>query len=574
MRYRTQYLGLAFLGLTLSMAAPAHGQKMAYGGGGDSAESGGDGGSESGAGESGGRDRKSHKGRGGRHVSITPYIEAAQVATAQLSPGHETLTYSTLAAGLDANVQGRNTQAAASIRYERRFGYGKSTSGDTISGVARIGTAIVPRAVNFEAGALAARSKIERNGSTVLGAPISNGGSTQIYSVYAGPTVHTHAGNVAIDGGYRFGYTKVGNDSNIVNAPGGPPVDVFDHSTVHNAELHAGAKAGTALPVGVGVGGGYYQENVSNLDQKITDLHARADVAVPIGPDLQLVGGVGYEKVQVSSRDVLRDSGGNPVIGSNGRYVTNSSSPRVMAYDTRGLIWDAGVMWRPSSRTALEAHVGRRYGSMTYYGSFAYAPNSRSSLNISVYDSISGFGGQLNRALAGLPTDFETSRNPLSGEMNGCLVSLEKGNCLSGALGSVRSASFRGRGVMASYGVRLGRIQAGLGAGYDRRKFIAAPGTILASANGQSDTNTWLAGYVNARLDSRSALSTNVWASWFKSDFVGSGDGTAMGINSAYNRSISDHLSATAAVGVDGVSRSAQPDNWNASALLGLRYSF
>lgn len=572
MRNRTQYLGLAALSLLLAMAVPAHAQKMSYGG-----SDGADGGNEGdGAGDSNGNGNgKKHTSKhGGKRVSLTPYIEAAQIATAQLSPGHDTLTYSTLAAGLDANIQGRNTQAAASIRYERRFGYGKSTSGDTISGVARIGTAIVPHAVNFEAGMLAARSKIESNGSAVLGAPISGGGSTQIYSAYAGPTVHTHSGNVAIDGGYRIGYTKVGNDSNIVTAPGGPPVDVFDHSTVHNAELHAGTKAGTALPIGVGVGAGYYQENVSNLDQKISDLHARADVAVPIGTDLQLIGGVGYEKVQISSRDVLRDGAGNPVIGSNGRYATDTSSPRVMAYDTRGLIWDAGVMWRPSRRTALEAHVGRRYGSMTYYGSFAYAPNARSSLNISVYDSISGFGGQLNRALAGLPTDFETSRNPLSGEMNGCLVSLEKGNCLSGALGSVRSASFRGRGVMASYGVKLGRIQAGIGAGHDRRKFIAAPGTILASANGKTDTNTWLAGYVNARLDSRSAISTNVWASWFKSDFVGSGDGTALGINTAYNRSISDHLSATAAVGVDGVNRSTQPDNWNASALLGVRYSF
>ena len=39
-------------------------------------------------------------------------------------------------------------------------------------------------------------------------------------------------------------------------------------------------------------------------------------------------------------------------------------------------------MWRPSRRTALEAHVGRRYGSMTYYGSFAYAPNKNLSFTI------------------------------------------------------------------------------------------------------------------------------------------------------------------------------------------------
>ena len=42
-----------------------------------------------------------------------------------------------------------------------------------------------------------------------------------------------------------------------------------------------------------------------------------------------------------------------------------------------GLIWDAGVMWRPSRRTSLESYVGRRYGTMSYHGTFAYAPSSR-----------------------------------------------------------------------------------------------------------------------------------------------------------------------------------------------------
>ena len=110
-----------------------------------------------------------------------------------------------------------------------------------------------------------------------------------------------------------------------------------------------------------------------------------------------------------------------------------------------------GVMWRPSRRTALEAHVGKRYGSTSYYGTFAYAPNDRSSINIGVYDSISGFGGQMNRALAALPAEFVANRDPITGELAGCVDAVEKGTCLNGALGSVRSATFRGRGVTASY---------------------------------------------------------------------------------------------------------------------------
>ena len=566
MNHRTSLVALSTLALSLTLAGHAHAQSMSYDG---SSSVDGEGGDD-GDGVTQGKGKGKNK--GGRRVSLTPYIEATQVATAQLAPGNDFLTFTALAAGLDANIQGRNTQAAASLRYERRIGYGRVEDGDTISGVARIGTTIIPHAVNLEAGLLAARSQIESNGSVVLGRPTTGGGSTQIFSAYAGPTVHTQAGDVTIDGGYRIGYTKVGTDSAIVTAPGGPALDVFDKSLAHNAEIHAGTKAGTLLPVGIGAGAGYYQEDISNLDQRVRDAHARLDIAVPVSQDVQLVGGVGYEDVEISARDVLRDSTGAPVIGSNGRYVTDKSRPRVMAYDTSGLIWDAGVMWRPSRRTALEAHVGRRYGSMTYYGSFGYAPNSRSSINISVYDGISGFGGQLNKALAGLPTDFTASRNPLSGDINGCLVSLEKGNCLSGALGSVRSATFRSRGIMASYGIDLGRLQAGIGAGYDRRSFIAAPGTILAVANGKVDENYWLSGYVNARLGARSQLSTNLYANWFNSGF--GSDGTALGASTAYNRSITDHLTATAAVGIQGIDRKTQPDDWSASALLGVRYSF
>ena len=113
-----------------------------------------------------------------------------------------------------------------------------------------------------------------------------------------------------------------------------------------------------------------------------------------------------------------------------------------------------------------------------------------------------------------------------------------------------------------------------MGLGYDRRKFIAAPGTILASANGVVDENYWMSGYVSARLDARSRLSTNVWADWFHSGFGPNNDGNAMGASAAYFRSLSENLTATAALGIDGINRSAEPDTWNASALVGVRYSF
>ena len=497
---------------------------------------------------------------------------------AELSPDDEVLTYSELAAGVDAGIYGRNTGASVSLRYERRFGWGKAEDGDTISGIARGYMAVAP-GVRIDAGGLAARSRIENGGAAVLGQFDDGDAVTQVYSVYAGPSVTTRVGDVAVNADYKIGYTRV-ESPDTVAVPGAPVTDVFDDSVSQMAGIHAGVKPYDVLPVGIGAGATYYREDVSNLDQRVEDFQARADVTVPIQTNLAVVAGVGYEDVEISSRDALYDGNGNPIVGAHGRYVTDKSKPRVIAYDTSGLIWDVGVIWRPSRRTALEAHVGKRYGSTTYYGTFAYAPNARSALNISVYDNIAGFGGQLTRAISGLPTEFEAIRNPLTGDIGGCVASVgeevnAQGNCLSGALGSVRSSVFRSRGVMATYGVNLGRLQTGIGAGYDRRRFIGAPGTVLELADGVIDENYWLAAYLNGRIDQRSSFSTNLYANWFQSKSALTGDASAIGASAAYNRLLGQKLSATAALGLDGVNRERPlEDYWVASALLGLRYSF
>lgn len=573
--HRTLAVLLAIAGGAWSLAAPA--QTIGYGnvsgasdtGGGPQASAGG------GASESG-------KGRGGRSARsrtvVSPYIEAAQVVRAELSPDNEVLTYSQVAAGVDAEIHGRNTGASVSLRYERRFGWGKAEDGDTISGVARGYMAVAP-GVRFDAGAMAARTRVENTGAAVLGQFADDDAVTQMYSVYAGPSVSTRAGDVAINADYKIGYTRV-ESPDVVIAPGTAATDVFDDSVSQLAGIHAGVKPYDVLPVGLGVGANYYREDISNLDQRVEDFRARADVTVPVQHNLSVVGGVGYEKVEISSRDALYDGNGDPVVGRNGRYVTDKSKPRVIAYDTSGLIWDVGVIWRPSRRTALEAHVGRRYGSTTYYGTFAYAPNARSALNISVYDNVAGFGGQLTRALADLPTEFRAVRNPLTGDISGCVASVSEnpngqGNCLSGALGSVRSSVFRARGVMATYGVEIGNLQTGIGAGYDRRRFIGAPGTVLELADGVIDENYWLAGYLSGRIDQRSSYSTNLYANWFRSRAAPDGDMSAIGASAAYNRLLTHRLSATAAVSLDGLNRDRPlEDLWVASALLGMRYSF
>lgn len=525
------------------------------------------------------QDSAREESRAGR-VEITPYIEAAQVLNSQLEPFSDTVTYTSLAAGVDAGFTGRSSAGTVSLRYERRIGWSDDPQdGDTISGIARASLALVPNAVTFEAGGLASRTRVDGNGGTTIGGFGGDDSATsQIYSVYAGPSVATHSGDLQIEGHYRLGYSRVEAPGFVIAAPTVTPgvstADFFDESTTHAAALRLGFAPNTVLPVGIGVGGDWIEQNTSNLDQRIRDRHVRADVTVPISPSTALLGGIGYEDVEISSRDALRDTLGVPVIGSDGRYVTDESAPRQIAYETSGLIWDVGVLWRPSRRTSLEAHVGRRYGSTTYYGSFAYAPSSRSSFNVSVYDSVSGFGGVLVDRLAGLPTQFDAFRNPITGDISGCVASLEAGNCAAGGIGAIRSAAFRSRGIAASYGVELGRTQFGIGVGYDRRKYIAAPGSAIAAINGVVDENIWLAANADTRIDDRSSITAIASVNWFETGFNLSGDTIGYSTSLAYNRNIWRGLTGTAAIGLDGITREDLPDIMSASALLGLRYSF
>ncbi|TCJ37442.1 preprotein translocase subunit YajC [Frankia sp. BMG5.11] len=516
------------------------------------------------------------QGQRARDVRIAPYIEANQVLTAELSPGSDAVTYTQVAAGVDLSVQGRNNGGAASVRFEQTLGYdARMADSSALSGVARGYASVVPRAVTVEAGALATRTRIDNNGGATIGSGPDRDNESRVYSAYAGPTVHTRLGDAEVNANYRIGYTRAEAPEGLATAPGAPSVDVFEDSLVQSAGVHAATRAGDGLPVGVGVGAGYYQEDISNLDQRVRDAHVRADVSVPLTPALAAVAGAGYENVKISSRDAVRTADGAPVIGANGRFVTDKSAPRQLAYETEGLIWDVGVMWRPSRRTRAEAHVGKRYDSTTYYGSFAWAPSSRSSVNIAVYDGITGFGGQLTNALVALPTDFAANRNAITGDVTGCVASLQGSNCLTGVLGSIRSAVFRGRGITASYARQIGRMSAGVGMGYDRSKFIAAPGTVLGSANGVVDESYWAAAYLSGQIDARSSFNVNAYANWLTSDFAGARDASVIGASAAYRRYLLDGLSANAAVGLDHLNGSiAGQDLTTASALLGLRYDF
>ena len=505
---------------------------------------------------------------------VQPYIEVSQILSAELSPGDDVLTFTTIAVGVDINVQGRNSGAAVSLRYERNIGYdNNSVDADTISGVARGTLALIPNTLSFEAGALASRTRVDAGGGTTANPLVREDAESLFYSFYAGPSLNTRVGDVDVQGVARIGYNRFENDAVLTDAQG-DPVDVFDDSFTYRGQVRAGFRPDTVLPVvGLAATAGGFQEDISNLDQRVRDLFVRADVTVPVSPTLALVGGIGYERVEISSRDALRDANGDPVIGTDGRFVTDPSSPCILAFDVDGLLWDVGVMWRPSSRTSLEARVGERYDSTTYYGTFTYAPTQRSAFALSVYDGVTGLGGLLNNSLAGLSSDFEAIRNPVTGDFGG-LVNGTEGQAIIGGPGSVRSAAFRGRGVRTSYQRQLGRTTAALGAGYDRRTYIAAPGTVLAPIDGLTDESYYVIGGVTHQIGQSASLTTNAYINWFDSASDG-GDVTAFGGSAAYNQSLTRRLTARAALAIDFFdSEFSAEDFAYATALVGLRYDF
>lgn len=503
---------------------------------------------------------------------VQPYIEVNQVVTAELTPGDEVLTFTQIASGVDASVVGRNSAASVSVRYERNIGYGDALDTDTVSGIARGSLAIVPRALTFEAGGLASRTRIDGGGGVSSNPLVAEDATSEIYSVYAGPSLATRAGALDLTASAFIGYNRIEDNDAIIDAEG-DPLDVFDESVTYLGQVRAGTRAGDALPVGVGVGAGAFQEDIDNLDQRVRDLYVRGDVTVPVSDSLALVGGIGYEDIEVSSRDALRDENGDPVISDDGRFVTDENSPRQIAFDVDGLIWDVGVQWRPSRRTSLTATVGKRYDSTTYYGNFSHVPDSRSAFAINVYDGLTGFGGALTNSLSGVSADFSASRNALTGDFTG-LVTGDDGATGLGLLGSTRSAAFRGRGGSISYQRTIGRLTAAIAAGYDRRTFIGAEGTVLEEVDGLRDESYYIVGSLTSEVGQSGALTTNAYVNWFTSELNNS-DLTGYGASAAYNRSLTDRLSARAAMAVDYFdSEFSDEDFAAASALVGLRLDF
>ena len=546
--------------LLAGCAGTAHAQFSSEAGGSDSVPG------ASAAPSAEGREAGRSERRKRRAVDVSPYLEVGQVLSAELKGGGDVLTYTTIAAGVDAAVETRRAEVAATLRYEHRFGEsGGLGDADILSGLAR-GRLEVARGLNLEGGALATRTRADGGG---IGGLITGGDNiADVYSLYAGPTLAKRAGSLDVGAGYRFGYTKVDLDG-AGSLPGGN----FDSSTNHVAWASVGQRPGE-LPFGWQVSGGYEREDASQLDQRFEGKYARADVTVPIGPTLALLGGAGYEDIEIGQRDPLLDANGVPVVDSNGRFVTDKTQPRQLAFDTDGLIWDAGVMWRPSRRTSLTARVGRRYGDTIYTGSFAYRPDHATMLQVGVYDGMSSFGRGLSSGLAALPTQFDPTRNPIDGSIDPCVFGQDGGGCLTPQLGSTTAIQYRNRGVQALLSSRYGRWSYGVGIGYDQRRLLVPATSVIAALDGTKDESYYLFMTAARELDADSSLGFSGFVNYFDNGAPGAADVQSAGISASYSRRLWRNLTGNASAALNAFDQDGFNSQLIGSAFVGLRYAF
>ena len=517
-------------------------------------------------------------GDGQTRSSVHPYLEIQQVLTADFNGG-DVLTYTGVGGGIEATVENRRVTATIAYDYQRRISWdGDIADDDVHTGLAAVHIDAVPELLAIDAAAIATRTHADIRRPVPGVRTTDDRNTAEVYSAYVGPTLNTHAGPLTIGAAYRLGYVYV-DDHSLANAPAVPGagrIDRYKSSTVHNATASVGMAPGE-LPFGWTVGAGYAREDMDRFDSNFETKYVRGDVVLPIGSTLALTAGAGYEKGKSSQDDILRDAAGLPVVGPNGRVSADPSRPRLLTYDESGLIWDAGVIWRPSPRTELQARVGHQYGGTTFTGSLEHRINESYALSAFVYDNVSSFGRLMIADLTGVPKSFQVPRGGIGGigGVDGCVFGNKPGTgaCFDDALQSIDNFNFRNRGA----GVRLsggrGAWAYGIGAGYANRRYYAPPGGDFV-LSGVTDQSVDINANVSRRLTRTSGIDFDAYANWYDPGTAGSDNSFSTGVTGTYYRSIyRDRLQASLAAGVY-TTHSGEFDSTFGSILFGLKYSF
>lgn len=511
-----------------------------------------------------------------KRTQIHPYLEVNQTILLPVQPSGPAETYTTLAAGVDASTSSRHAEGQISARYEyRRSWRDNGADAHVVSGLARARVDAVPNLISIEGGAIGTRTRTDIRG----GAPIAGLGNpantSQLYAAYVGPTLATNVSGFDIGAFYRLGYTKVETETTNILPVGSPALGGFDSSTSHAAGASIGMRSGL-LPFGWTISGGWNRDDASILDQRYEGKFVRADVVVPLTPTVAALGGAGYEDITASQRDAVRDGLGNPVVTPGGRFVTDPASPRRLAYDVSGFIWDVGVLWKPSNRTQLTAKVGRRYGSMTYIGDFSWRISNRQALAIGVYDGITTFGQQITAGLRDIPTQFTVSRDPFSNQFGGCVFGSGDGGagaCLTPALQSIAQGTYRSRGAGAVWRYQRSGTSVGIAIGYTQRRFFAPP-VAGFSVEGVTDQSVYAQANFARTLDERSGIDASAFANWYDSGINGAPRVMGVGGTASYWRNFGPRLTGTASLGLYSSDIDGFATTVVGAGQVGARYTF
>lgn len=509
--------------------------------------------------------------------SVDPYVEVKQFLSDTLQGGYGdngVLTYTSVAVGVNANIRTHNAEVATSAAYERRFEWDKRNGDrDEFNGVMRARWDPI-RTVRFEGGILANRARSDGYIGPADPTRRYGGNVGNVYAGYVGPTLSTRVGDMTLGAGYRLSATRL-NIQSLQTDEIDTLRDVFSSSFSHAATASLSQRPGGFLPFGWTVTGGWEHENADQLAQHYRNLWGKFDVTVPVTGTVALVGGAGYERVRISQKDALRDPAtGLAVRDLSGRMVTDPNSARQLAYATDGLIWDAGVLWQPSRRTKFTARVGERYGGLSYTGMLNYRPNRALALQIQVYDNLASFGRQTAGGLAATPTQFEVSRDPLTGLMGMCVFGDTGAACLNPELSGGTTSQFRERGVQALMAATSRGWEARLAVGVDRRRLFAPQFAVNSALEGAIERKIY--GYVtlSRKLDEATLLGFNGNYYWYAWDGAELPDGETVQLSAYLSHAFNRRLEATLAAGVTRFN----PDGFNTtlvgSAIAGLRYSF
>ncbi|MES2497178.1 MAG: hypothetical protein V4618_13785 [Pseudomonadota bacterium] len=508
---------------------------------------------------------------------IGAFVSMEQVAESQLQgPGEDDTTYTEVSANLTGQISNRRIVASASYRLSYRIpemgNIDKSVNQD---GLLRLQANIIDEWLSVETGAIATRSRVDASGA----APQFNIGNpqnlAQTYSAFIQPNIAHQIGEVGLGLSYRYAYTK--NESSQGNSGAtGPLNDRFDSSRIQQLNVNVGMEPGS-LPFGWKVASEYRHENTTNLAEHFRSFNVIGEVRYPLESiPVALVASGGYEQTRTSEREALIDPlTGLPVLGKGGRFVVDPASPRVLTYDVAGLVANAGVIWKPSRRTRMEARVGRRYGDLSVTGLVEMRPSERSGLTFIVTDRVESFAQGLSSGLAGTSPSLDLTQIDPASSYQQCLFgkTAGAGQCIGGALGQASASSYRDRSanIIFTRSMRTWTFSGGLG--YSRRTYIDNPNSPV-SLEGVVDESFFTNMSIARPLSRDSGLSLSFSGNLFKNGQIGADDVMSGSLSTSYYRTFGRGIQMQASVSVDGSKQDGIPTDVSGRARLGVQYRF